>query len=86
MYQSMNDDRFIERVKYIVDELETCQLADGQGYIGAFPNGKKILEEEIAKGDIRPQQFDLNGIWVPYYTQHKMMAGLRDVYRLCGVE
>jgi len=86
MYQSMNDDRFIERVKYIVDELETCQLADGQGYIGAFPNGKKILEEEIAKGDIRPQPFDLNGIWVPYYTQHKMMAGLRDAYRLCGVE
>jgi len=85
MYQSTNDNRFLSRVKYIVDELEACQLADGDGYIGAFPNGKKILEEEVAKGDIRAEGFDLNGIWVPYYTQHKVMAGLRDAYHLCGV-
>ena len=85
MYQSTHDKRFIERVKYIVNELEACQLADGDGYIGAFPNGKKILEEEVAKGDIRSQGFNLNGIWVPFYTQHKVMAGLRDAYHLCGV-
>jgi DUF1680 family protein len=85
MYQSTNDNRFIARVKYIVDELEACQLADGDGYIGAIPNGKKILEEEVAKGNIRSQGFDLNGIWVPFYTQHKVMAGLRDAYHLCGV-
>ena len=46
--------------------------------------GKRYSEEEVAKGDIRSQGFDLNGIWVPFYTQHKMMAGLRDAYRLCG--
>jgi DUF1680 family protein len=67
MSQSTNDDRFIERVKYIVDELEACQLADEQGYIGAFPNGKKILAEQVARGDIRAQPFNLNGIWVPLH-------------------
>jgi DUF1680 family protein len=84
MYQTTGDKRFLERVNYIVDELKKLQESDGNGYIGAFPNGKKILENEVSKGDIRSQGFDLNGIWVPFYTQHKMMAGLRDAYRLCG--
>jgi DUF1680 family protein len=85
MYQSTGDDRFLERVKYIVDDLEAVQNANGDGYIGAFPDGKKILVEEVATGNIRSQGFDLNGIWVPFYTQHKVMAGLRDAYHLCGI-
>jgi len=84
MYQTTGDKRFLDKVNYIVGELKYLQEADGNGYIGAFPNGKKILEEQVAKGDIRSQGFDLNGIWVPFYTQHKMMAGLRDAYHLCG--
>ena len=83
MYQTTGDSRILERVNYIVGELKLIQDADGNGYLGAFPNGKKILENEVAKGDIRSQGFDLNGIWVPFYTEHKMMAGLRDAYRLC---
>ena len=86
MYQSTNDNRFLERVSYIVDELEVCQLADSEGYIGAMPNGKKIFENEVAKGNIKSQGFNLNGIWAPFYTQHKILAGLRDAYQLCGVE
>jgi uncharacterized protein len=84
MYQTTGDKRFLERVNYIVDELKFLQDNDGNGYIGAFPNGKKILTEEVAKGNIRSQGFDLNGIWVPFYTEHKMMAGLRDAYHYCG--
>lgn len=86
MYQTSGNEEFLKRVNYIVDELDSCQQADGEGYIGAFPQGKKILEEEVAKGNIRSAGFDLNGIWVPYYTQHKVMAGLRDAYHLCGNE
>lgn len=84
MYQTTGDQRFLDRVNYIVDELHECQEADGDGYIGAFPNGKKILEEEVAKGNIQAQGFDLNGIWVPFYTEHKVMAGLFEAYDLCG--
>ena len=83
MYQTTGDTQFLERVNYIVDELAMCQEADGEGYIGAFPDGKRTLEEEVAKGDIRSKGFDLNGIWVPWYNEHKTMAGLRDAYRLC---
>jgi uncharacterized protein len=84
MYQTTGDKRFFDRVNYIVGEMKLLQDADGSGYLGAFPNGKKILENEVAKGNIRSQGFDLNGIWVPFYTEHKMMAGLRDAFHLCG--
>ena len=33
---------------------------------------------EVAAGNIRSAGFDLNGGWVPNYTQHKVLAGLRD--------
>ncbi|WP_016778856.1 glycoside hydrolase family 127 protein [Anaerophaga thermohalophila] len=86
MYKTTGNEEFLRRVNYIVDELYEVQKADGDGYIGAFENGKKIFEEEIAKGEIRSAGFDLNGIWAPIYTQHKVMAGLMDAYHLCGNE
>ncbi len=86
MYQTTGDSIFLERAIYIVDELELIQDADGDGYLGAFPDGKRVFEEEIAKGEIEAQNFNLNGIWAPFYTQHKVMAGLRDAYHLCGIE
>jgi uncharacterized protein len=84
MYQTTGDKRFLERVNFITKELKYIQDAQGNGYIGAFPHGRRIFEEEIAKGNIRSKPFDLNGIWAPFYTQHKIMAGLRDAYHLCN--
>jgi len=84
MYHTTGNEEFLKRINYIVDELYECQQADGEGYIGAFPDGKRILEEEVAKGDIRSQGFNLNGIWVPYYTQHKVMDGLFHAYYYCN--
>ena len=86
MYQTTNDEQFKIRADYIVSQLAEIQKANGDGYLGAFTGGKKIFEEEIAKGIIRSQGFDLNGIWAPFYTHHKVMAGLRDAYRLLGNE
>lgn len=86
MYQTTGDQEYRERALYITDELSLCQEADGDGYIGAFPDGKRILEEEVALGNIRAQGFDLNGIWVPYYTEHKVMDGLFHVYRTFGIQ
>ncbi len=84
MYQTTGDVKFLERVNYIVDELKECQQADGKGYLGAFTDGKKILEDEVAMGDIRSKGFDLNGLWAPFYTEHKVMSGLLGAYNLCG--
>ena len=86
MYQSTGNEEFRSRAIYITEELDRCQEADGEGYIGAFPRGKEILEEEVARGIIRAKGFDLNGIWVPYYTQHKVMSGLNQVYTTFGYE
>ncbi|MEN6306608.1 MAG: beta-L-arabinofuranosidase domain-containing protein [Anaerohalosphaeraceae bacterium] len=82
MYASSGDVRFKERAAYIVDEMALCQDKNGNGYVAAIPGGKKCFDE-IGRGDVRSQGFDLNGLWVPWYTIHKEMAGLRDVYLLC---
>jgi len=82
MYASTGDERFRKRLGYVVDELKVCQDAIGSGYVGGVQDGKRVFAE-VAAGDIRSKGFDLNGIWVPWYTQHKLFAGLFDVYRYC---
>ncbi len=84
MFQSTGDTVFLNRVNYIVSELDECQKQDSLGYIGAVPGARKVFMDEIAKGNIRAKGFDLNGIWAPLYTQHKELAGLLDAYQLCG--
>ena len=80
---STGDKTFLDRVNYLVDELAECQQASGDGYVAAIPGGKNAYAE-VAAGDIRSAGFDLNGVWVPNYTMHKVLAGLRDAYRLAG--
>ncbi len=80
MYASTGDTRLRDRVTYVVDELAACQKANGNGYVAAIPNGKEIFKQ-VAAGDIRSQGFDLNGGWVPWYTMHKVFAGLLDANR-----
>ncbi len=82
-YASMEDIRFKARFDYIIDELETCQNAHGDGYVSGIPRGKEIFLE-VASGNIWSKGFDLNGGWAPLYTLHKLMAGLRDGYHLLG--
>src|SRR5207237_771865 len=35
-------------------------------------------------GKINATGFALNGVWVPFYTLHKVFAGLRDTFRYAG--
>lgn len=84
LYAALDDERFKERVEYIVDELEVCQDAHGDGYVSGIPHAKEIFLE-VATGKIESKGFDLNGLWAPLYTLHKLLAGLRDAYHLVGV-
>jgi DUF1680 family protein len=80
MYASTDDEGALERIRYSVNELDVCQQAfDFHGLFAAFPNAKKLFQE-IYRGNIRTEGFDLNGSWVPFYTMHKLCAGLIDVY------
>ena len=57
---------------------------------GAATEGESDLVDgetlfgRIAKGTIESGGFDLNGMWAPWYVQHKLIAGLRDAYRFTG--
>lgn len=85
MYTTTGDNNFKENVDYIVDELERCQMARKTGYIGAIPKEDTIFAR-VARGEIRSSGFDLNGGWSPWYTVHKVMAGLVDAYLYCDNE
>ncbi|MHC4643748.1 MAG: glycoside hydrolase family 127 protein, partial [Planctomycetota bacterium] len=82
MYQATGKQVFKQRVDYIIGELALCQEAHGNGYIGAIPNARQIFEK-IVQGNITVERFNLNGSWVPFYSLHKLYAGLRDAWRLC---
>ena len=85
MYASTGDEEIKSRLSYMLAELQRCQDAHGNGYIGGVPGGKAIWEE-IASGKIDAGGFNLNGKWVPLYNIHKTYAGLRDAYLVAGME
>jgi hypothetical protein len=82
MYASTGEKEFKNRIDYIVDELRKCQVARKTGYIGAVPNEDTVFAQ-VKRGNIRSAGFDLNGSWVPWYTLHKVLAGLLDAYLYC---
>lgn len=81
-YSNTGDAEFKNRVDYIVSELARCQQARKTGYVGAIPN-EDTLWTKVSRGEIRSGGFDLNGAWSPWYTVHKVMAGLVDAYLYC---
>ena len=81
-YAVSRDERFLRKVNYIVEELAECQ-ALRNGYLGAIPKEDSVWAE-VKKGNITSRGFDLNGAWSPWYTVHKIMAGLLDAKLYCG--
>ncbi|MES2371421.1 MAG: beta-L-arabinofuranosidase domain-containing protein [Bacteroidota bacterium] len=51
----------------------------GTGFISAYPPDQFIMLEKGAKYGGQKNQ-----IWAPYYTLHKILAGLLDVYEVSG--
>jgi len=82
MFVSTDNREFKDRVDYIVSELSRCQQARKTGYVGAIP-GEDSIFGKVARGVISSGGFDLNGGWSPWYTVHKVMAGLVDAYLYC---
>ena len=86
MWQATGDERLRERANYIVDELAACQDANGNGYLAAIPHGKEIFAQ-VSRGELTNKSaFNFNNAWVPWYTMHKLFAGLIDVYERTGNE
>jgi DUF1680 family protein len=53
----------------------------GKGFISAYPPDQFIMLENGAKYGT-----DNTKIWAPYYTLHKILAGLMDIYEVSGNE
>jgi DUF1680 family protein len=73
LYASMGDKEAKAKGDYMVAELAKCQQKLGAGgYLSAFPI------EWFDRLDAR------RPVWAPYYTIHKIMAGMLDMYQLAG--
>ncbi|XVE86304.1 hypothetical protein DITRI_Ditri18aG0024800 [Diplodiscus trichospermus] len=72
MWASTKDKEIQLKMSAIVSALSECQKKIGTGYLSAFPS----------------KQFDdveaLRKCWAPYYTIHKIMAGLLDQHTIAG--
>ncbi|UED87980.1 beta-L-arabinofuranosidase domain-containing protein [Streptomyces profundus] len=73
------DDVFRQRAETMVAGLAACQANNGsvgyhEGYLSGYPESEfdALEDRSLANGN------------VPYYTVHKTLAGLLDVWRLLG--
>ncbi|CBI16413.3 unnamed protein product, partial [Vitis vinifera] len=72
MWASTHNDTLKEKMSAVVSALATCQEKMGTGYLSAFPS--ELFDRFEA---IKP-------VWAPYYTIHKILAGLLDQYTFAG--
>lgn len=72
IYAGTGDEKLKAKADAIVVELVKCQKAIGTGYLSAYP------EEQIDR------VIALKPVWAPWYTLHKIFAGLIDMSVYCG--
>ncbi|MEJ5995687.1 glycoside hydrolase family 127 protein [Pedobacter sp. Du54] len=83
MYGTTGDLKVKERITYVLNELEKCQIKNRNGYVGGVPGGKAMWAQ-IKNGNIKASSFSLNDKWVPLYNIHKLYSGLYDAYAITG--
>ena len=71
-FASSSDKELKEITDYMISVLGGCQLKNG--YLHAIPESHF---DQIEKGNT-------SGTWVPWYSMHKILAGLIDVYTFTG--
>lgn len=69
MYGATRDARFKRRADHLVAELHDCQVAGKTGLVTAFPEGNGLMDSVLTGKKYTG---------VPWYTLHKVYAGLRD--------
>ncbi|XP_052199692.1 uncharacterized protein LOC127806435 isoform X1 [Diospyros lotus] len=72
MWASTHNDTLKKKMTAVVSALSACQDKMGTGYLSAFPS--ELFDRFEA---IKP-------VWAPYYTIHKILAGLLDQHLLAG--
>ena len=70
-YAATGDSLFYLKGDSVVQGIRACQRYKGTGYVSAFPEG--LIDRNIAG----------QSVWAPWYTLHKVMAGMLAQYRYC---
>jgi hypothetical protein len=73
-YAGAGNDTLRTRGDAMVAELARCQKANGNGYLSAYPQAQFAA---LASGS---RQWSGGAVWAPFYTLHKIMAGLVDMF------
>lgn len=71
MYASTGDREVKAKGDYMVSELAKCQQKLGGEYLSAFPI--ELFDRLNAR----------QKVWAPFYTVHKIMAGMLDMHQHC---
>ena len=72
MYASTGDEDIKAKADSMVAGMAECQARLRGGYLSAFPI--ELFDRLNARREV----------WAPFYTIHKVMAGLLDMYQMCG--
>lgn len=72
MYAATGEPVFKQKADSVVAALKEVQAANGNGYLGAFPEG--LINRNLAG----------KSVWAPWYTLHKVLCGLLDQYVYAG--
>lgn len=82
-FKATKDEAIKAKARYMIKELKHCQNQFNklpnfhEGYLAGFDESAYDALEEFAQ---YPK------LWAPYYTMHKMMAGLLDCYEMIQIQ
>ncbi len=71
MYAATGDEQLKAKGRAVVAGLAECQAKSPNGFLSAYP-------ESFIDRVEKPER-----VWAPYYTLHKIYAGLLDMYEYC---
>ncbi len=71
-FQSSGNEKLKQQSAQVVAGMAECQAKFPSGYLSAYP--EELIDRVVA----------CKGVWAPWYTLHKIYAGLLDQYQLCG--
>ncbi|XP_068642001.1 uncharacterized protein [Aristolochia californica] len=74
MWASTHNEEIHKKMTAVLSVLDECQQKFGTGYLAAFPS------------EFFDRFENLTSVWAPYYTIHKILAGLLDQYTIAGNE
>jgi len=84
VYAQTGDTIFLGKLKYILDELERCQV-EADGYLLGCKGGQALFKKLTEDGYFEGFNDGSAGHAVPFYVMDKVFAGLMDVYNICDL-